>query len=158
DITDYAVNHIVDHFSSIDGVARVRIGGALYKSMRVWLKPHELAARGLTQQDVEDALTRENVELPAGEIESENTYLTVRVARKYLTPEAFAGLALSKGESGYVVKLGDVAAIEVGPDEARATMRGNGSPMVSIGIIKQSRSNTLGVADSVKEEMEHLNA
>ena len=80
--------------------------------MRVWLDATALAARGLTVADVEDALERENVELPAGRIESTDRDFTLRVQRGYREPEDFAQLPLAKGEDGYVVRLGDVARVE----------------------------------------------
>lgn len=157
DLTEYVRLYIKDNFSALDGVSRARIGGAFDKSMRIWLKPHELAARNLTVEDVEKALRNENIELPAGEIESSNIDFTVRVIRGYRTEEDFKNLTLARGKDGYVVKLSDVAKVEIAPQELRNTLRSNGEHMVAIGIVKQSKANTLDVANAVRKEMARVN-
>lgn len=156
-LTDYAQRYLVDRFSVLDGVARVRIGGAQVYAMRIWLDRHELAARGLTVADVENALRAENLELPAGSLDSEDRQFTVRVERAFRSSEDFAGLVLARGENGYLVRLGDVARVERGAAEDRLFFRGNGVPMVGIGIIKQSTANTLAVARAAKEQMVSIN-
>lgn len=157
ELTDYTQRYIEDRFSALDGVARVRIGGAKERSMRIWLDRNALAARNLTAADVETALRSENVELPAGNIESVAKDFTVRMQRGYNNEEDFRKLVLAEGENGYLVRLGDVARVEIAPIEERSTLRGNGLPMVGIGIIKQSKANTLDVARAAKEEMAVIN-
>ncbi|WP_251282027.1 efflux RND transporter permease subunit, partial [Enterobacter hormaechei] len=109
ELSDYADRYVVDRFSSLDGVAQVRIGGRQRYAMRIWLDRDQLAARGLTTGDVETALRNENVELPAGRIESTDRDFTLRVERNYIKPEDFATIPLGKGRDGYVVRMGDVA-------------------------------------------------
>jgi len=157
ELTDYAERYLVDRFSVLDGVARVRVGGGKSFAMRVWLDRTALAARGLTVNDVETALRAENVELPAGNIESVERQFTVRVKRAFRTPEDFARLVLARGQDGYLVRLGDVARVERGARENRTFFRGNGVPMVGLGIIKQSTANTIDVARAAKEEMARVN-
>ncbi len=157
ELTDYARRYLVDRFSSLDGVARVRVGGGLEYAMRVWLDRTALAARGITVNDVEDALRAENVELPAGSIESAARQFTVRVERSFRTPEDFGQLVLGQGDDGYLVRLGDVARVEKGAAEDRLFFRGNGVPMVGIGIIKQSQANTLAVTAAARDEAARLN-
>ncbi|MDF3048046.1 MAG: multidrug efflux pump [Candidatus Midichloriaceae bacterium] len=157
ELTEYANLYIKDKFSTLDGVSRARIGGALDKSMRVWLKTDELAARNLTVADVEKALNKQNVDLPAGILESKNMDFTVRLLRNFNNEADFKNLPLSQGTDGHIVKLSDVATVELAPAEARSTLRSNGSPMVSIGIIKQSKANTLAVAKAVKKEIKKVN-
>lgn len=157
ELTDYAERFLVDRFSVIDGVAQVRIGGAQSFAMRVWLDRDALAARGLTVTDVEDALRAENVELPAGRIESRTRQFTVRVARQFNQAEDFARLVLFRGDDGYLVRLGDVARVERGTVEDRTLFRGNGESMIGLGIIRQSTANTLEVARSVRTEVARLN-
>ncbi len=156
ELTDYAERYIVDRFSVLDGVARVRIGGAQSYAMRVWLDRTALAARNLTVADVEDALRRDNVELPAGNIESSMRLFTVRVARQFQTAEEFSRIVLARGENGYLVRLGDVARVERGTVEDRTFFRGNAVPMVGLGIIRQSTANTIEVARATREEVERL--
>lgn len=107
ELTDYADRYLVDRFATLEGVARVRVGGAQPYAMRVWLDREALAARNLTVEDVENALRRENVELPAGTIESVNRQFTVRVARAFNQPEDFASLVIARGDTGYLVRLRD---------------------------------------------------
>ncbi len=155
-LTDYAERYLLDRFSVLDGVARVRIGGAQSYAMRIWLNRNALAARGLTVADVEDALRSENVELPAGSIDSKERQFTVRIKRQFKTADEFSRLVISKGEDDHLTRLGDVARVERTAEEDRLFFRGNGIPMVGIGIIKQSTANTLEVARGGKLEMQRL--
>jgi multidrug efflux pump len=157
ELTDYARRYLVDRFSVLDGVARVRVGGNQTFAMRIWLDRKALAARDLTVEDVETALRAENVELPAGGVESSSRQFSVRVERAFNAPEQFARLVLAQGEGGYLVRLGDVARVERGTEEDRTFFRGNGVPMVGLGIIKQSTANTIAVAEAAKAEMARLN-
>jgi len=157
EITDYASRYLVDRFSVLEGVARVRVGGGQVYAMRIWLDRRALAARGLTVADVEAALRAENVELPAGSIDSEERQFTVRIKRNFRSAEDFSKLVLGQGEGGYLVRLGDVARVERGAAEDRLFFRGNREPMVGIGIIKQSTANTLAVAQAAKAEAARIN-
>lgn len=157
-LTDFAERFLVDRFSTIDGVATIRVGGAQSFAMRIWLDRQALAARGLTVTDVENTLRSENVELPAGSIESQTRQFTVRVARQFSAADEFARLVLKRGEDGYLVRLGDVARVERGTVEYRTLFRGNGEPMVGLGVIRQSTANTLDVARAVRAEADRLNA
>ena len=157
ELTDYASRYLVDRFSVLDGVARVRVGGGQVYAMRIWLDRQALAARGLTVTDVETALRAENVELPAGSIDSEERQFTVRIKRNFRTAEDFARLVITRGDKGYLVRLGDVARVERGAAEDRLFFRGNQEPMVGIGIIKQSTANTLAVARAAKAEVDRIN-
>lgn len=158
ELSDYAERFLVDRFSVLDGVARVRIGGGQRYAMRIWLDRNQLAARGLTASDVENALRAENVELPAGYIESDDTQFTVRVQRYFRDADAFANLVLDRRSNGYLVRLRDVARVEKGTEETRTLFRGNGIPQVGIGIIKQSTANTIDVARAAKQERDRVNA
>ena len=157
ELSDYARRYLVDRFSVLDGVARVRVGGGQTFAMRIWLDRKELAARGLSVSDVENALRAENLELPAGSLDSVERQFTVRVSRTFLAPEDFSRLVLARGDDGYLVRLSDVARVEKGAEETRTFFRGNGVPMVGIGIIKQSTANTIEVADAAKAEVERIN-
>src|SRR5688572_14050431 len=149
-LSDFANRYVVDRLSSIDGVAQVRVGGEQRYSMRVWLDREALAARGLAVNDVENALRRENVELPAGSLESRDRDFTLRVSRGYQAPEDFAKLTLAKGEDGHLVRLGDIARVERASAERRAYFRGNGQPNIGLGIVKTSTANSLDVAREIK--------
>ena len=157
ELSDYARRYLVDRFSVLDGVARVRLGGGQTFAMRIWLDRRELAARNLSVGDVENALRAENLELPAGSLDSVDRQFTVRVARNFQAAEDFKQLVLMRGEDGYLIRLGDVARVEKGAEETRTFFRGNGVPMVGIGIIKQSKANTIEVAEGAKREMQRIN-
>jgi len=157
ELTDYAARFLVDQYSTLDGVARVRIGGGLNYAMRVWLDRKALAARGLSVGDVERALRAENVELPAGSLETDERLFHARVERNFKEPDDFATLVLGEGDDGYLIRLGDVARVELGVVEDRTFFRGNKVPMVGIGTIRQSTANTIDVANAVKELSARLN-
>ena len=157
ELTDYAERYLVDQYSTLDGVARVRAGGGLSYAMRIWLDRQEMAARQISVSDIESALRSENIELPAGSLESEERMFKARVERNFKEPEDFAGLVLAQGDDGYLVRLGDIARVELGLVEDRTFFRGNGIPMVGIGVIKQSTANTIEVARGVKELTKRLN-
>jgi multidrug efflux pump len=158
ELTDYAQRYLVDRFSVLDGVAGIHLGGEQVYAMRVWLDRQALAARGLTVADVEAALRAENLELPAGAVESQSRQFSVRVERAFATPEQFARLVLARGKDGYLVRLGDVARVVRGTAEDRTLYRGNAVAMVGLGIIKQSTANTIAVAAAAKAEAARLNA
>lgn len=157
ELTDYAERYLVDQYSTLDGVARVRVGGGLNYAMRVWLDRQELAARELTVSDVESALRSENVELPAGSLESDQRMFKARVDRNFKTPEDFKSLVIGEGDDGYLIRLNDVARVELGLVEDRTIFRGNEVPMVGIGIVKQSTANTIDVANATIQLTEKLN-
>ena len=154
ELTDYADRYIVDRLSVVDGVARIQLGGGRRYAMRVWLDRDAMAARNITVSDVESRLRAENVELPAGEVESVSREFSVRVARSYLTPEDFELLTIKRGEGQQLVRLRDIARIEMSAENDKTEFRGNGINMIGIGIIKQSKANTLEVVDNVAKEIE----
>ncbi|MGO1718353.1 MAG: efflux RND transporter permease subunit, partial [Halomonas sp.] len=163
ELTDYANRFLVDSLSVQPGVARVRVGGGSDYAMRVWLDRNALAARNLTVSDIEDALRAENVELPAGSIESADRQFIVRLPRSFASAEDFQRLALNSPrnastnqESGYLVRLGDVARVEVGAVEDRSVFRSNGVPMVGLGMIMQSTANVIELSEAVQVELERL--
>jgi multidrug efflux pump len=151
ELTDYAERYLVDRFSSIDGVARIQIGGQRTPAMRVWLDRRAIAARGLTVGDIERAVRTENVETPAGSLTSRDLVFTARIDRPFQTPEEFAQLVIAKGKDDVVVRLGDVARVEFGAEEDRNIFRGNGNDAVGIGIVKQSTANVVEVAKVARE-------
>ncbi|MCP1325358.1 efflux RND transporter permease subunit [Halomonas sp. 707D4] len=156
ELTDYANRYLVDSLSVQPGVARVRVGGGRDYAMRVWLDRNALAARGLTVGDIEDVLRAENVELPAGSLQSEDRQFIVRLPRAFATADDFKRLALDQGARGELVRLADVARVEVGAVEDRSVFRANGVPMVGLGIIMQSTANVLALSEAVQEELGRL--
>lgn len=157
-LTDYADRYIVDRLAVLNGVANVQIGGGFRRALRIWLDTNAMAARGITVQDVENALRSQNIELPAGYVQSQERDYQVRVARAFETPEQFQRLPIA-GQGGpetAVVRLGDIARVEIEPEERRSLFRGNGVEQVGLGIVRQSRSNALDVGRVVKDEIERI--
>ncbi len=157
ELTDYAERYIVDRFSALPGVARVRLSGSRRYAMRVWLDRTELAARQLTVADVESALLRENVQIPAGRIESRAREFTLNTETGLTTPDSFRSLVIGRGAEGYLVRLGDVADVELAAENERSVARTNRIPGVNLGIEAQSNANTLEVAKAVRAEIGVLN-
>ncbi|MEO1420519.1 MAG: efflux RND transporter permease subunit, partial [Pseudomonadota bacterium] len=157
ELSDYAERFLVDRFSALDGVARVRVGGARNYALRVWIDRKALAARNLTVIDIDQALRRENIESPAGSLESESRTFVVRLDRPFRTPSEFGSLVLREGSEGDLVRLGDVARVELGTEEDRNLFRGNGIPMVGLGVVKQSTANTVDVAAAARNLADSLN-
>ena len=156
DLTDYAVRNIIDRLAVIDGVGQVQGGNGTIYSMRVWLDRVAMAARGLTVSDIQQAIQSQNIELPAGSIESDARDFPVRIAKNYATPEDFQQLLIREGADGHLIRLGEVAKIEVAPRERRIMFRGNGINQLGIGIVKQSTANELQVARGVKAEVAEI--
>jgi len=152
-LTDYAERYIVDRFSVVDGVARVRVGGGRTYAMNVLLNRKAMAARGVTVNDIEQTLRAENVELPAGQVESIDRDFSIRVERSYLTEDDFATMVVARNDDKSLVYLGDVAKIGLSAEDEENLFRGNGQNMVGLGIIKQSKANTLEVVKSARKEM-----
>tara|TARA_R110002072_G_scaffold89232_6_gene200039 strand:+ start:31143 stop:34256 length:3114 start_codon:yes stop_codon:yes gene_type:complete len=158
ELTDYADRYLVDQFTSIDGVANIRVNGSGRYSMRIWLDRQKLAARGLSPEDIETALRRQNVELPAGRVDSLDREFSVRISRSYETADDFRTLIIGRGDSDQLIYLGDVARVEVGPTTYRDEFRGNSTPNVGMGIVKQSTANTLDVLRATNKKAAALNA
>lgn len=157
ELTDYARRHLEDRFSVLDGVARIRVTGSQIYSMRIWLDRNALVARGLTVADVESAIRAQNIELPAGTLKSLERDFIVRVERGYSSADDFRQLVIERSSDGYLVRLGDIARVELASAEHRSLFRGNGESMVGLGIVKQSTANALSVSRLVKTEIERLN-
>ena len=144
DIADVATRLVKDRVQTIPGVAQAQVYGNRY-AMRVWLDPEKLASVGLTTNDVEVALRAQNVEIPAGRVESQQREFTVLSETDLKTPDQFAAIIL-KTSNGYPVRLGDVARVEIGADSGRFRARYNGKNAVPLGIVKQAVANPLDIS------------
>jgi len=152
EMSDYADRYIADTFKTLPGVASVIIGGERRYAMRIWIDRDRLAGYGLTVQDVENALRRQNIELPSGRIESRSREFTVLAETDMRTPEQFNDLIVADLR-GYPVRLRDVGRAELGAADERTAVRVNGRTAVGLGIVKQSTANTLEVAREVKKAL-----
>ena len=156
ELTDYADRFLTDTFSTVPGVGRVRLGGEREMSLRVWLDPIALAARDLTTQEVEQALIAENVEFPAGRIESKDIDLTIKLEKAYQKLENYKKLPLKRAKDGSIITLEDVARVEVGAASTRTLFKGDGKQVVGIGIYQQSDANTIDVAKGIKKKINEI--
>ena len=157
ELTDYADRYLTDPMKALSGVATVIIGGERKYAMRVWLDRERLAAQGMTAQDVEDALRRQNLDSPGGRIESTDREFTVLAETDLKNAGQFNEMIISE-VNGYPIKLKDVGYARPGPYEKRKIVRINGVDGVALGVVKQSTANTLEVAKGVKAIVPRLKA
>jgi multidrug efflux pump len=158
ELTDYAERYLVDRFSAVPGVASVFMNGSRRYSMRIWLDRGALAARQVAITDIENALRTENVELPAGRIESQNREFTLRTETAMSTEEDFRNLVVGRGADGYLVRLGEVSTVQLAAENQRSGASLDGGPAILIPITPQSTANVLEVATGVKTELARIKA
>jgi multidrug efflux pump len=154
--TDYVNRYIKPRMSVLPGAADVRIFGERQVSMRIDLDRTRLAAYKLTVQDVEDALRRQNAEIPAGRIESTAREFTVVAETDVQTPEQFGRIIVANA-GGLPVRIRDVGSAAVGPLDERVISRYNGKPSLNIGVIKQAVANPLELSQGVRAEVVKIN-
>jgi multidrug efflux pump len=152
EVTDLINRIVKPRLQTIPGVADVQINGERKFAMRIWLDQDRLAAYRLTVQDVEDALRRQNLEVPAGRIESQQREFNVTARTDLNTERQFGEIAL-KTAAGHTVRLRDVARIEQGPADERSIVRLNGLSAVSAGVIRNATANPLTISAGVREAM-----
>ncbi len=157
ELTRIIDDRVKDRIEKLPGVAQIVTGGDRRYSMRIWIDNRRLGAQNLTIAEVVAALQRENVDIPSGRIESRDTEFTVRSLGELTSVRDYERLIVAQVD-GKLVQLGDVADVETGPEDERKLVRYNGAPAVAIGVIKQSKANTLAVANAVKREVAALNA
>ncbi|MDH4558628.1 efflux RND transporter permease subunit [Pseudomonas sp. BN417] len=157
EITDVLERVVRDRLQTIPGVSEVQIRGARRFAMRIWLDPEKLAAHDLTVQDVEDALRRQNVEIPAGRIESVQREFSVLSETDLRTPEEFNDLILND-QRGYLLRLADVGHAEVGAADLRSIVRFNGRSAVSLGLVRQATANPLDISDGLNAALPEIRA
>ena len=154
--TDFVKRYVQPRLSVLPGAADVRIFGERQVSMRVNLDRTRLAAYKLTVQDVEDAIRRQNAEIPAGRIESSSREFTVVAETDLASPEQFSNIIIANAGS-YPVRLRDVGSAAVGPVDERTISRFNGKPSLNIGVIKQAVANPLELSNAVRVEVDRIN-
>ncbi len=152
ELSELAEAVLEDRLQRLPGVGSVFIGGERRYAMRVWLDPYRLHSRGLTAADVEQAIRRENAEIPAGRVEGEQREFAVRSRGDLVTAAEFGAIVVA-GAGDQVVRLRDVADVVVGPEDERTAMRYNGQPALGLGVAKQSKASTLAVAAEVRRAL-----
>ncbi len=157
EVTDLANRIVKPRLQTVVGVADVSINGDRKFAMRIWLDPDKLASYRLTVQDAEDALRKQNLEVPAGRIESQQREFSVTSRTDLNTVEQFGNVAL-KSVNGYTVRLRDVARIEQAAASERSSVRLNGVPSISLGVIRNATANPLDVANGVRAMLPQIQA
>jgi multidrug efflux pump len=156
ELNDFTVRYILDRFSVVNGVSSARITGERRYAMRIWLDRKALAARQLTVEDVENALRRENVQLPAGRIESAQREFSLRTTTGFNTEADFRSLVVGRGADGYLVRLSEVAEVKRDAEDFRSISRANGVAALSLAIIPSSTANVLDVSKGVNGEIDRM--
>jgi multidrug efflux pump len=144
-----------EQLQTISGVSSIQIWGEKRYAMRIWLDPAKLAGYQMTPLDVRNAITRENVELPAGSIEGNTTELTIRTLGLMTTPEEFNSLIL-KQSGDQLIRVRDIGRAEIGPEDLRGIMKMNGIPMVGVVIVPQPGANHIDIVDHVYDRLEFI--
>ncbi|HEY6643299.1 efflux RND transporter permease subunit [Povalibacter sp.] len=158
ELTDYAERNIIDRYAALPGVARAGLAGARRPAMRIWPDRQATAARNLTVADITAALRAQNVELPAGRLESTDREFTLRTDTRLTNEEQFRQLIVQRGGDGYLVRLGEIAEVKLAPENERSASRSDGAPGVNFTIQQQSTANALEVAEAVEAETAAITA
>ncbi|MBN8456148.1 efflux RND transporter permease subunit [Accumulibacter sp.] len=159
EVTDVANRVVKPRLQTLPGAADVRVFGERKFAMRIWLDRDRLAAYSLTAQDVEDALRRQNVEVPAGRIESESREFSVVARTDLAQPEQFAEIIVKQAadaRGSYPVRIADLGRVEIGAASERSSVRFKGRPAVALGVIKQATANPLELSRALRAEVPKL--
>lgn len=152
ELSDYAENVLQQQFQTINDVSAVNIFGQKRYSMRVWLDPDKMNAYGVAFTDVSTSLNKENVELPPGKIYGNNTELTIRTLGRLTSEKQFRDLIIHEDSSG-IVRLGDIANIELAPESLEQSWKYNGVNAVGLAIIPQPGANNIQIADEFNKRL-----
>ena len=156
EVSDYLTRYVKPRLSVLPGAADVRIFGERVTSMRINVDRDRLAGYGLTPQDVESALRRQNIELPSGRIESAQREFSIVASTDVSTREQFENLIIANSK-GYPVRLRDIADVVIGAASERVIARYNGQPSINMGLIKQAVANPLDLSKALREELTKIN-
>ena len=157
ELSDYAENVLMERFQTINEVSAVNIFGQKRYAMRIWLQPDRLSAFNISFTEVQEALNRENVELPSGKIAGSNTELIIRTLGRLTTEEDFANLIIRQDSAG-IVRLSDVAKVELGPENEETSWKYNGVNAVGMAIIPQPGANYIDISDEFNKRLEAIKA
>ncbi len=155
EITEYANNVLVERFQTIQGVSGIQIWGEKDYAMRIWFDPKRLTAYNLTPSDVQDALLKQNVELPSGKIYGNETELVVRTFGRLSTEQEFGNIIV-KSENGSDIRLKDVADVVLGPENEETGLKESGTPMIALAIIPQPGANYVSISDEFYKRLNEL--
>ncbi|MBI5024136.1 MAG: efflux transporter outer membrane subunit [Candidatus Omnitrophica bacterium] len=155
ELTAIAEETIKDRLQTINGVSSIILGGAKRFAIRIWLDAQKMAARGITVLDVEQALKKQSVELPSGLVENRDRVLSIETRGELKTPREYNDLVIKQDGSTFV-RLSDIGFAVVGVEDEKAIARFNSKPCIGIGVVKQSKANTIDVTRRVKKEITEI--
>ena len=155
ELNDYLDRNIIDRLSILPGVASITIGGERKYAIRVWLDPDKMSSRNITVTDILRAINSENIEKPAGRLDSNTRELELQMTSKLSNIREFENIVL-KTINGSKIRLSDVARLTIGAETDRGFLRANGKNAIGLGIVRQTKSNVLKVTDAVKSEIEKI--
>ncbi len=154
-LSDYATRFLVDRLARLPGVANTTTFGARSPAMRIWLDQSRMAAYGITTGDIFGALQANNIELPAGEIETGARQLQVLAQTRFSSPDTFRQVVI-RDDGIRPLRLGDVARVEEGPEQRESIFRANGVLSLGMGVQPQAQANTVAISDAVKAELDRI--
>ncbi len=155
ELSDYAENILQQRFQTINDVSGVNILGQKRYAMRLWLKPDLMNAHNISFTQIQTALAKENVEIPAGKIYGDNTEMTIRAMGRFTNEQQFRDLILVQDANG-IVRLGDVASVELGPESLETAWKYNGVPAVGLAIVPQPGANYIQIADEFYKRLDDI--
>jgi multidrug efflux pump len=154
-LDDYAENVLQEGLQTIPGVSTINIQGQRQYAMRLWIDPNKLTAQGITATDIGTALSKENVELPAGKIEGNNTEVTIRALGKLSTEKDFNDLII-RSDSNRVIRLRDVGYAVLGSANEETIFKESGVPMIGLAIVPQPGANYVQIAKDFYKRLEQI--
>lgn len=155
ELSDYAENVLQQQLQTINQVSAINIFGQKRYSMRLWLNPDKMNSYGVAFSDIRNALNSENIELPPGKIYGNNTDLIIRVLGRLTNEQQFRDLIIREDSSG-IVRLGDVARVELGPEQLEQSWKYNGVQAVGLAIIPQPGANNIEIADEFYKRIKQI--
>src|SRR5256714_7298912 len=155
-ITDWAENVLMERLQTIPGVSGIQVWGEKLYAMRIWLDPQKLTAYNLTPLDVQQALQKQNVELPSGKIVGNNTELTVQTFGRLSTEEDFNNMIVKSDSSGNIVKVKDIGEAVLGPQNEETALKESGVPMVALALVPQPGSNYVAISDEFYKRFDQI--
>lgn len=155
ELSDIAENNVQDRLATVPGVSSVILGGVKRYAIRIRLDAERMAARQVTVLDVERALQEQNVELPSGRVENVDREMTIQTFGEFKDADGFNRMVIRR-EGDTLIRLQDIGLAEVGVEDERTVARYNSKPAIGLGIVRQSKANTIAVAKGVKKEVAAL--
>ncbi len=154
-VSDFAENVLAERLQTIPGVSSIQIWGQKRYAMRIWMDPALMSSYELTPLDVQQALDRENVELPAGKIEGDNTELTVKTIGKFSGVDDFNKMIIRQ-DGDKVIRLSDIGRAELGPENEETNLKNSGVHMIGLGLVPQPGANYIDIADEFYKRLEQI--